>query len=269
MVSYMGKTFSLNLFLFQQMNLIIKNDRELLFDCNFLEKNIKKQYIGTKLCQKYMFKSVWFGPRNSGACKVFDFWLKKKEASVGNLWESNFDTDWSYQWLAENYHIPIEIAQYAVHCISCILAGYQCSIDPAPLLPCWGIVWPRDFNIYLSRRYKYIGTDELWLEHTATARFCRQFPNTNYNQETISHIEYGLVSGLSFERYGLKLKSTNFLLSQMVLSYLDPRAYPNIKSARYYVSGEGYRKISISASEFDELILLVYALIDDYNFAVT
>lgn len=246
----------------------MKKESDLFFDCDFLENCIRKQYDSTKIYKECTLKNIWFGAQSRGTTKVFDFWLNKKNVSIGEFWLANFETDWSYMWLVKKYHITITMAQYVVHCISCILAGYQCCIDPMEAIPCWRKVWPRDFNIYLSRRYKYIGTNELWVEDIATKKFCRQFPNTEYNQNTILYVEYGAVSDLTSEIYGLKLKLTDFLLSQMILSYLDSPVYQKNKIVRKYVSGKGYRKISLTPDEFEDLIFLIYALIDDYNFTV-
>lgn len=267
-MSNINKNFSLNLFFIKKINVIIKKEAELFFDCKFLENCIRKQYNGIKAYKEYTLNNIWFGEQLRGTTKVFDFWLNKKSVSIGEFWLENFETDWSYMWLVKKYHITITMAQYVVRCISCILAGYQCCIDPTEVISCWRKVWSSDFNIYLSRRYKYIDTNELWSEDTAAKRFCHQFPDTKYNQNIILYVEYGAVTDLTSEIYGLKLKSTDFLLSQMVLSYLNPLVYQKIKIARKYVAGKGYSQITLTVDEFKDLIFLVYALIDDYNFTI-
>lgn len=243
----------------------MKKEAEPFFDCDFLDNCVRKQYDCAKFYKEYTLKNIWFGAQSRGTTKVYDFWINNKNVSIGELWLENFETDLSYMWLAQKYNITITMARYVVRCISCILAGYQCCIDPTEVIPCWRKVWPRDFNIYLSRRYKYIGTNKLWEEDIAAERFCHQFPDTEYNQSAASHIEYGPVSNLTSEIYGLKLTSTDLLLSKMILSYFDSPVYQKIKVARNYVSGKGHGKLSLTVDEFGDVIFLIYALIDDYN----
>lgn len=166
----------------------------------------------------------------------------------------------------EKYNITIDMAQSAVRCISCILSGYQCSIDLNCIMPQWRKVWASDFNLYLSRRYKYIGCYDLWNDEVASQRFCSQFPDTEYNRNTVHYFNYDNVVTANFQKYGLKLKNTNLFISEILFSYINLSIYKKVKYAKKYVSGKGYINVSLSFYEFKNAIYLIYTLINDYNF---
>lgn len=240
----MKKSFSIN-------SLFYKNLKEIMagrYD-KFLSGDLIRNYIRLQLgcipdSDPCGLENIWYGAENVETDgMIFDFWINQKNISLGEFWLENFETDWSYAWLMHKYHMTLPMAQATVRCISCILFGYQCRIDLTAVLPQWRKIWARNFNIYLHRRYQYIGSSDLWCEEIAAQRFCAQFPDTKYNREAISYFVYRYVPLL--ETYGLQLKSTNLLLSQLVLSYFDASIYPKVQIAKKYVGGTGLSLIHI------------------------
>lgn len=268
-MNIINKSFSINYFFNKNLKRIIAGKSENLF-CRDLIRDcicLHLDFINEK--EYYCLNNIWYGSKETeSGIKVFDFWINNKNITLGEFWLENFETDWSYMLLMHKYNITISMAQSAVHCISCILAGYQCSIDLNSIIPQWRKVWASNFNLYLSRRYKYIGYSDLWNEQVAVQRFCFQFPDTEYNRNTIFYFNYDNVVTPNFQKYGLKLKYTNLLLSEILFSYIDLSIYKKVKNVKKYVSGKGYINVSLSFNEFKNAIYLIYTLINDYNFMI-
>ena len=266
-MSTIPKKFSINAFLNKNIKEILSGRQDKFFSGDFVKSCIHAQ-LGDRIDNPTVcLDHIWYGAKQESiSSMIFDFWINDKNISLGEFWLKNFDTDWSYHWLMQKYHITLPMAKAAVRCISCILAGYQCCIDSSAMLPQWRKIWARNFNLYLSKRQYAIASSLIWCEEVAAQRFCTQFPDTIYNRKAISYLEYSQIRDSVLETYGIHLKCTNLLLSQLVLSYLDTTIYQQVGTAKKYVNGIGYQNVLISMYEFQNAIYLIYALIDDYNF---
>lgn len=205
--------------------------------------------------------TITYAPQKNKTNIIVDFWFNKQVITVNDFWLGNFESDYISEWLACECHTSAPVMKAAMRCIAGILSGYQIRIYPEEIFKPWRCICARSFNQYVIRRYKYIGTGELWTDNVAQKRFCRQLPDTDYNRDAISQIEYGCVNNNDCKTWGLKLKQTSTLLSQLPLLLLGKEIYEQTKKIQYYRSGIGYRTYHISPLEFQEAILLIYAIL--------
>jgi len=210
--------------------------------------------------------TINYASRKDKTSIILDFWIGNQIVAVSDFWLGNFESDYVCKWLANKCHITISIARAAMRCIAGILSGYQIRIHPEEVFEPWRCICSRSFNQYLIRRYKYIGTKKLWESGLAQQRFCRQLPDTDYNREAISHIEYGYINSNNSEFFALKIAGTSILLSQIPLLFLEKDLYKRVQEIRYYQSGTGYRTYHISQVEFREAILFIYAILTGFQY---
>ncbi len=264
-----NKRFSINSFFFHMIREMMDMETEKYFSNDFIRHCAQLQLGSAAVVEERIFQNIWYGGRPHEFVlseTVYNFWINNKKASLADFWGNLMFTteDWASKLLMGKHHITMDMADAAVQCISCILEGYKCSFNPdQPWY--WKKVWARNFSLYLSRRYQYIGTSDLWNDIIASERFCRQFPDTEYNREAIAMIEYGSLSNPKENTYGLKLKSTDILLSELVLSFLDPVVFKKLKRSERFVPGKGYFKMRLTEDEIKDALYFIYLLLDDYN----
>lgn len=269
----MKKSFSINSFFNKNIKEIMDTETGKYFSKDFIRHCVCLQLGPAVEMEDQAFQTIWYGGRKhefDSSRMVYNFWIRNKKASLADFWDNlRFTTeDWASKWLMEKHHMTLLMADAAAQCISCILNGYECSFNPKETIPSWKKVWARHFNLYLSRRHQYIGTSNMWNDEVASKWFCTQFPDTEFNRQAISLMEYGPLSHPRENTYGLKLKSTDILLSELVLSFLDPVIFKKLKRSKRFVSGKGELKMRLTENEIEDALHFIYLLLDDYNVSV-
>lgn len=266
----MQKHFSINLFFNRSIKEMMNTEIGSYFGSDFIRHCVSLQCGPAAVTEDRAFQNIWYGGRKNEVIPsktFYNFWIHRKKASLEDFWYNlTFTTeDWASKLLMERHHITLTMADAASQCISCILRGYECMFYPESTVLCWRKVWARNFNLYLSRRRNYIGTDDLWNDEIALERFCTQFPDTEFNKNAISLLEYGQLSHPRENTYGLKLKSTDVLLSELVLSFLDPVVFKKLKRSTRFIVGKGKVKMRLTEDEIKDALCFIYLLLDDYN----
>lgn len=151
---------------------------------------------------------------------------------------------------ANKCKLSAESVEAAFRVMVIMLLGFQCinrrETD--------GVINYRQFNQYLDRiSARFCVTEHM--EYTEfLSRFFMQASNTEENETAIQHIDYGQVNLRDGQIYGLKIKNTNILISEIMLSLLDYTIYLEVK-----------KENQISYEEYRQVCVLLYSLLKGYE----
>lgn len=152
--------------------------------------------------------------------------------------------------IANKCRLNVESIEAAFRIMVIFLLGFQCTeYEESKKVNNY-----RQFNQYLDRISTKLCISEYLECQNFLSRFFMQASNTEENEEAIKHINYGKIKINDGEKYGLKIKNTNILISDIVLSLLDYTIYLEVE-----------KENKISYEEYRQVCVLLYTLLKGYE----
>lgn len=183
------------------------------------------------------------------------FGLKKSRDTIGNFFFYFIENiELIELLLCEKKNIDVHSIQSIQRVLTGILKGYECLIS---LDGIFKTLVRRHFHQYLIWVRSNLKRNKLvYDEKVFEKRFILQTADTEPNILAIRQIEYGAVINEDSKRWGLKLKDTQFLMSDIILEYLSEEVYSIVISDK---------NVNIPYEEYVQMCYLLYGLVKGYE----